>query len=390
MGSPTPMGGGGSGTSVVQSHREPAMTAMTARARASTTNDGRTARMRKTLTRRRSTRTARAGSVRSMTDPIVVADGLSKAFRVANKEPGLAGTLRHLVKRSYKEVPAVKGVSFTIMPGEIVGFLGANGAGKTTTLKMLTGLLHPSSGTAQVDGHVPFSRERGFLKKITLVMGNKQQLLWDLPPLDSLRMNAAIYDVPDAAFQSRVDELATMLELTDKLRQPVRKMSLGERMKCELMAALLHDPSVLFLDEPTLGLDVNAQVAVRSFLKRYNEKTGATILMTSHYMADIVALCPRVLVIHEGALIHDGGLDALLARFAPRREVRVELRTDTPRDLSGYGEVLSHEGRVVRFGVTPAELIATMGRVLNELDVVDVSVQDPPIEETIGRVLRNA
>jgi ABC-2 type transport system ATP-binding protein len=328
-----------------------------------------------------------------MTDPIapiVVADGLSKAFRVANKEPGLAGTLRHLVKRSYKEVPAVKGVSFTIAPGEIVGFLGANGAGKTTTLKMLTGLLHPSGGTARVDGHVPFSRQRDFLKKITLVMGNKQQLLWDLPPLDSLRMNAAIYDVPDATFQTRVDELATMLELTDKLRQPVRKMSLGERMKCELMAALLHDPRVLFLDEPTLGLDVNAQVAVRAFLKRYNEKTGATILMTSHYMADIVALCPRVLVIHEGALIHDGGLDALLARFAPRREVRVELRSDTTRDLTSYGEVLSHEGRVVRFGVTPAELVATMGRVLHDLDVVDVSVQDPPIEETIGRVLRNA
>lgn len=334
--------------------------------------------------------TATATATAPAVAPIVVAEGLTKAFKVANKEPGLAGTLRHLIKRRYKEVAAVKGVSFTIARGEIVGFLGANGAGKTTTLKMLTGLLHPSGGTARVDGHVPFVREREFLKKITLVMGNKQQLLWDLPPLDSLRMNAAIYDVPDDVFRTRVDELATMLEITDKLRQPVRKMSLGERMKCELMASLLHNPKVLFLDEPTLGLDVNAQVAVRAFLKRYNAKTGATILMTSHYMADIVALCPRVLVIHEGALIHDGGLDELLSRFAPRREVRVELRTDTTQDLTGYGELLSHEGRVVRFGVAPADLVATMGRVLHDLDVVDVSVQDPPIEETIGRVLRNA
>ena len=321
---------------------------------------------------------------------MVVADGLRKSFRVAHKEAGIRGTLRHLVARTYKDIAAVKGVSFAIKAGEVVGFLGANGAGKTTTLKMLTGLLHPTGGTGVVDGHVPFTRERAFLKKITLVMGNKQQLMWDLPAIDTLRMNAAIYDVPDDLFKERMAELAKMLELEEKLTQPVRKLSLGERMKCELMAALLHDPKVLFLDEPTLGLDVNAQVAVRAFLKRYNEKTGATILMTSHYMADIVALCPRVLVIHEGALIHDGGLDALVTRFAPRREVRVELRSDvTNGALAGFGELLSHEGRVARFAVEPGELVATMSRLLRDLDVIDVAVQDPPIEETIGRVLRS-
>ena len=324
---------------------------------------------------------------------IVVAESLSKSFRVAEKEPGVAGTLKHLFKRRYKSIDAVKSVSFTINPGEIVGFLGANGAGKTTTLKMLTGLLHPSAGTASVDGHVPFRRERSFLQGITLVMGNKQQLMWDLPAVDTLRMNAAIYGVDAAVARARIAELADMLELSDKLAQPVRKLSLGERMKAELMAALLHDPKVLFLDEPTLGLDINAQVAVRAFLKRYNEKRGATILMTSHYMADIVALCPRVLVIHEGALLHDGGLDALLHKLAPRRELRLEMRAVvSAAQLAPYGDVLSHEGHTARIAVAPADLVATVTRVLADkaLDVVDLSVQDPPIEETIGRVLKGA
>ena len=277
--------------------------------------------------------------------PIIVAEGLTKSFQVAQKEPGFAGTVRHLFKRKYKTIDAVKAVSFTIKAGEVVGFLGANGAGKTTTLKMLTGLLHPSAGRCAVDGHTPFDRKTAFLSGITLVMGNKQQLMWDLPAIDSLRMNAAIYGITDVDMKARVDELAAMLELTEKLTQPVRKLSLGERMKAELMAALLHEPRVLFLDEPTLGLDVNAQVAVRAFLRRYNEVKGATILMTSHYMADIVALCPRVLVIHEGALLHDGGLDELLHRLAPRREVRVELRTAVERErLAQFGDVLAHEG----------------------------------------------
>ena len=320
--------------------------------------------------------------------PIIEATGLSKSFTVAQKDPGRAGAVRHFFRRRTKEIRAVTDVSFTIRHGEVVGFLGANGAGKTTTLKMLTGLLHPTAGGCSVGGWEPFRRTRDFLQSITLVMGNKQQLMWDLPTLDTLKLNAAIYGVSDADYRARVDELAGMLELADKLTQPVRKLSLGERMKAELLAALLHAPRVLFLDEPTLGLDVNAQVAVRGFLKRYNEKTGATILMTSHYMADITALCQRVLVIHEGALVHDGGLDELLRRFGARRELKIELAHHVDRAaLQSLGEVLRVEGSVARIAVEPSQLVAVVGRALAELPVIDLTVHDPPIEEVVGRVI---
>ncbi|MGB5974760.1 MAG: ATP-binding cassette domain-containing protein, partial [Nodosilinea sp.] len=226
--------------------------------------------------------------------PSIDVNQLSKRYPVAVKEPGMGGTLRHFFRRQYRTVEAVQKISFRIEPGEIVGFLGPNGAGKTTTLKMLTGLIHPSDGTVRVGNQVPFHRRADFLQNITLVMGQKQQLLWDLPALDSLRINAAIYGLSDQEFRYRVDELTEMLALQGKLNQPVRKLSLGERMKAEMMAALLHRPQVLFLDEPTLGLDVNAQVAVREFLRDYNHRYQATILLTSHYMADITALCRRV------------------------------------------------------------------------------------------------
>ena len=249
---------------------------------------------------------------------IIRCEALGKTFRIADKQPGLAGTLRHLLKRRSRDVQAVKQVSFTVEPGEMVGFLGPNGAGKTTTLKMLSGLLHPSTGRAEVAGFLPQRRQAEFLQRITLVMGQKQQLLWDLPPLDSLRVNAAIYGIADAEAKRRIDELAEMLELGPELTRPVRKLSLGQRMKAELLAALLHRPAVLFLDEPTLGLDVNAQARVRSFLADYNRRTGATVLLTSHYLADITALCPRVLLIHQGGLFHDGSLRQLTERLAPR------------------------------------------------------------------------
>jgi ABC-2 type transport system ATP-binding protein len=235
--------------------------------------------------------------------PIVVADNLAKSFRVSASEPGFINTLRHFVRRKYRSVDAVKPVSFSIEPGEIVGFLGPNGAGKTTTLKMLTGLIHPTGGKVTVADYIPFRRHRSFLRRITMVMGNKQQLIWDLPALQSFRINGAVYDIADDELQRRITELADMLTLTSKeLTQPVRKLSLGERMKCELLASLLHRPELLFLDEPTLGLDVNAQAAVRNFLRHYNLKYHATILLTSHYMADITALCKRVLLIHQGPL----------------------------------------------------------------------------------------
>ena len=310
---------------------------------------------------------------------IIAAKDLCKHYRVGERAPGVAGFFRHFFK----------GVTFDIDPGEIVGVLGPNGACKTTVLKMLTGLIHPTSGSAAIDGRVPFKRESAFLKSITLVMGQKQQLIWDLPAMDSLRINASVYEVPQSEFEARVKELSTMLSLDGELKKPVRKLSLGERMKAELMAALVHQPTILFLDEPTLGLDVNAQAAVREFLREYNRKYNATILLTSHYMADITALCERVLMIHEGNLIYDGSLEGVTERFAPYREVRLEL--NEPREdaeLREFGEVESIEGREVRFIVQRSELTATMNRMLAELDIADMTVTDPPIEEIIGRLFK--
>jgi ABC-2 type transport system ATP-binding protein len=321
--------------------------------------------------------------------PIIVADCLSKVYPVAIKQPGMRGTLSHFFKRQNRLVTAVNNVSFEIQPGEIVGFLGPNGAGKTTTLKMLTGLIHPSSGRVRVADNVPFQRSKAFLEKITLVMGQKQQLLWDLPAMDSLRINAAVYGIDDRTFKRRVGELTEMLTLEDKLTQPVRKLSLGERMKAELLAALLHQPQVLFLDEPTLGLDVNAQVSVREFLQSYNERFDATILLTSHYMADITALCDRVLLIHQGQLIYDGALDGLLDHVAPYRQVKLELKqTFLEADLASYGEIESVIGREVCFMIHREDLTHTIAKLLAELPVSDLTITDPPIEEIIGRVFK--
>ncbi|MEA5580387.1 ATP-binding cassette domain-containing protein [Nodularia harveyana UHCC-0300] len=320
---------------------------------------------------------------------IITVENLCKFYPVAVKEPGIKGTLTHFFRRTYRQIKAVQNVSFEIAPGEIVGFLGPNGAGKTTTLKMLTGLIHPSSGTVKVAGHVPFLRQEAFLHKITLVMGQKQQLLWDLPALDSLKINAAVYNISNKEFQKRVGELTEMLTLEGKLTQPMRKLSLGERMKAELLAALLHHPHVLFLDEPTLGLDVNAQVAVRDFLREYNQRYQATVLLTSHYMADITALCKRVLLIHQGKLMYDGSLDGLLANFAPYREIHIELAQPLPREkLAFYGDVQLLEGSAVSFIVPQANLTTTVSQILNDLEVIDLTVTEPPIEEVIGRVFQ--
>lgn len=319
--------------------------------------------------------------------PIISVEALNKTYPVAVKQPGFKGTIEHFFRRTYRNIHAVQDVSFAIEPGEVVGFLGPNGAGKTTTLKMLTGLIHPSSGHVSVAGQIPFRRDRDFLQKITLVMGQKQQLIWDLPALDSLRINAAVYGIGDREFAGRIGELTEMLSLQTKLTQPVRKLSLGERMKAELMAALIHRPKVLFLDEPTLGLDVNAQVSVRDFLREYNERYQATVLLTSHYMADITALCDRVLLIYSGKLIYDGKLDALLERFAPYREVKVELAEGCATErLEKYGEIGSIEGCAVSFIVHREELTQTISRLLADLKVLDMTVTDPPVEEVIGRV----
>jgi ABC-2 type transport system ATP-binding protein len=314
---------------------------------------------------------------------------LSKQFKVPVKVSGFRATVKHFFNRQHRSIEAVKDLNFKVSEGEVVGFLGANGAGKTTTLKMLTGLVHPSSGQIRINGHTPFDRKASFLKEITLVMGQKQQLIWDLPAMDSLRINAAVYEINDGDFDERVEELATMLDLKDTLTQAVRKLSLGERMKAELMAALLHRPKLLFLDEPTLGLDINAQSAVRRFLKDYNDRYKATIILTSHYMADITALCDRVLIIHEGRLVHDGLLDELIETVAPYRQLKVKFESEIPRQkLEGYGDIEALNGQELRLTVRRADLTDVVGRILKEQKVADLTVSDPPIEEIIGRVFK--
>src|ERR1051325_1047150 len=256
--------------------------------------------------------------------PIIEVQGLTKAFRTYKKQPGLAGALRGLFHRQYEQTLAVKEVSFTIGEGELVGFLGPNGAGKTTTLKMLSGLLYPTSGTARVLGHVPWKREDGYRRQFALLLGQKNQLWWDLPARDSLELNSKIYGIPAASFERTVAELTELLNVKDKLNVAVRELSLGERMKMELIAALLHQPKVLFLDEPTIGLDVVSQKTVREFLREYNARQKTTIVLTSHYMTDIQELCKRVIIIDRGAISFDGQLDEVVDRFADFKLVTIQ------------------------------------------------------------------
>jgi len=309
--------------------------------------------------------------------------GLAKTYRVPVRPPGLGGALRSLWSREHREVHAVADLSFTIRPGERVGFLGPNGAGKTTTLKMLSGLLYPSSGEVSVLGHVPHAREPAFLQQITLVMGQKQQLLWDLPAAESFELNRALYGVERAEFRRTLDELVAMLHAEPLLEKPVRNLSLGERMKCELIASLVHRPQVLFLDEPTIGLDVEMQVQVRQFVAELNRQTGATVLLTSHYMQDIAALTPRLLIIDHGRLRYDGSLDELTRRVAPER--RVVVQAVVP-ELEALG-LVAHEGRMVAT-VPAAEANALLQRVLAVAPLVELGVEVPPLDEVIGRVFR--
>jgi len=279
----------------------------------------------------------------------------------------------------------VDGVSFELRAGEIVGFLGPNGAGKTTNLKMLSGLLHPASGELAVLGFVPYRREKDFLRQITLVMGQRAQLVWDIPAADSFELNRAIYRIPRADFRSTLEELVSLLELGPLLPKPVLQLSLGERMKCEIAAALLHRPRVVFLDEPTIGLDVTMQRRIRAFLIDYNQRFGATILLTSHYMADVEALCRRVLVIHHGKLLFDGDLAALVQRFTAHKTIAVRLE-DPGRDLSSYGDVVSSEDGTTTLRVAREHTARVTERLLADLAVVDLTVEDPPIEEVIEQV----
>jgi ABC-2 type transport system ATP-binding protein len=315
---------------------------------------------------------------------MIEVEHLRKWYRVHRRQPGLKAALRSLFHRPYEEVKAVEDLSFAIGAGERVGFLGPNGAGKTTTLKVLSGLLHPTEGRVAVAGFRPQDRVRGFLQQITLVMGQKQQLLWDLPPSETFLLNRAIYDIPRKQYDETVAELTELLDLSPLLGKPTRQLSLGERMKCELAVALLHRPKVLFLDEPTIGLDVSMQATVRGFVQAYNERFGATVLLTSHYMEDVAALCPRVMVIDKGRMIFDGGLPELIRRVRPDK--RVLLRLSKPverRDLEGLGTVIAHSEVEVIVQVTQEHLQAAVARALSSLPLHDLTVEDPPLEEVM-------
>ncbi|HXG76194.1 MAG TPA: ATP-binding cassette domain-containing protein [Gaiellaceae bacterium] len=310
---------------------------------------------------------------------------LEKVFDVPEREAGLVAAAKSLVRRTTREVRAVDRITFAIEPGEVVGFLGPNGAGKTTTLKMLSGLLYPSGGEARVLGFVPSRRERAFLSRITLVMGNRNQLQWDLPALDSYDLNRAIYRLPQDEFAHMRDELIELLEIGDLVRKPVRQLSLGERMKAEIVGSLLHRPQVLFLDEPTIGLDVTMQKRIRTFVADYNRRYGATVLLTSHYMADVEALCERVVVIHHGRILYDGALAGLAQTFAAWKTIAVALE-DGSGDLSAYGEVVHRDGDVVTLRVPKADTARVTARLLAERQVLDLNVEDPPIEDVIELV----
>ena len=316
---------------------------------------------------------------------------LVKHYQVHRKEAGLAGSLRAFVRRTYETVRAVEDVSFRIEAGEMVGFLGPNGAGKTTTLKVLSGLLHPTAGRVTVNGHVPFARDHGFLKQITLVMGQKQQLLWDLPAQETFEVNRVIYDVPLEQYRRTLRELTELLELGDLLQKQVRKLSLGERMKCELAAALLHLPRVLFLDEPTIGLDVTMQARVREFVAEYNRRHGATVLLTSHYMADVTALCRRIIVINRGRLLYDGNLQQLIERVAPHKTIHLTLSRAVPaEELVRYGMLQQLDGLEALVAVPRTETTHVGARMLAELPVADINIAEPPIEEIISEVFAAA
>ena len=315
---------------------------------------------------------------------MIQARELVKHFKVHRRPPGFVSAVKSLFHRTYDVVKAVDGVSFSIERGERVGFLGPNGAGKTTTLKVLAGLLHPTGGEVDVEGFVPFRRQPELLRKITLVMGQKSQLIWDLPPSETYAMNRAVFDVDRTEFDATLKELTELLELGDLVDKPTRQLSLGERMKCELAAALLHRPATLFLDEPTIGLDVAMQVAIRDFIRNYNQRREATVLLTSHYMDDVVALCPRIIVIDAGKLIHDGDLRQLIKAMDPDKRVTfTQITTIADDELAKLGTLLVRDGQRITIRVAERELPSVIGHLLGTLKVGYLAIEDPPLEEIL-------
>jgi ABC-2 type transport system ATP-binding protein len=319
--------------------------------------------------------------------PIIEAHQLCKTYTTTKRGKGFAGALRGLIKPEKTEVKAVTDVNLTIDEGEIVGFLGPNGAGKTTTLKMLTGILYPSSGTCSVMGYKPTDRKPEMLRKISLVMGNKQQLWWDLPAMDSFLVFKELYEVPDALYKHRLDQLVEALQIGDKVDTQVRRLSLGERMKCELVAALLYAPKVIFLDEPTLGLDVVSQKRIREFLQTLHKEDGSTIVLTSHYMQDVQELCQRVVIIDHGTVFYDGSLEALASKDSGETLIQLQLESDADSDaLAKFGTVVSVDGNTASLTVARADVPAALSGLLAAFKVQTLSVEEPPLEDVIRRL----
>ncbi len=315
--------------------------------------------------------------------------GLKKSYRVYQKKEGLRASLAGLFRREYREVQAVRGIDLDVQQGEFVAFLGPNGAGKTTTLKLLSGVISPSDGEARVLGHLPWKRENEYRRRFALVMGQKNQLWWDLPAQESFKLHQKIYRIEPDAFQRTRDELTDLLDVGHLLGQPVRELSLGERMKMELTAALLHSPEVLFLDEPTIGLDVIAQHNIQKFLKHYQEERKITILLTSHYMKDIAALCQRVVMIADGEIKYDGSLAGIVDRFGGHKVLSLQFADDRmPSDLARYGEVLEIVEPKIRLRVDREKIAEVLSAVLASYSVEDVSVEDPPLEEVIAKMFQ--
>ena len=321
--------------------------------------------------------------------PAIEVQGLTKAFRTYRKQPGFAGAVKGLFHRQYDQTLAVNEVSFKIEPGELVGFLGPNGAGKTTTLKMLAGLLYPTSGSARVLGHTPWERQDEYRRQFALVLGQKNQLWWDLPARESLELNANIYGIPADRFKKTVDELTQLLGVAEKLNVNVRELSLGERMKMELIASLLHQPKVLFLDEPTIGLDVTSQKTVRDFIRQHNTEQKTTIILTSHYMADIQELCERVIIIDHGKLFFDGKLNEIVDRFADFKLVTIQCAqadAQPAEKLSACGEVVEKNATTFKLKVKRDRVITVCKMLLDELPVTDIDIQEEPIEDVIRQI----
>ena len=323
--------------------------------------------------------------------PLIEVDQLSKSYRTFKKSPGFWGSVKGLMRRRYEVSKAVDSVSFAIEPGESVGFLGPNGAGKTTTLKMLSGLLYPTSGAARVMGYVPWERRDGYRRQFSLLLGQKNQLWWDLPAFESLQLNAKIYGLKKDDFERTVDQLSGLLDIRSKLRVMVRELSLGERMKFEMIASLLDHPKLLLLDEPTIGLDVVSQKTVREFLGDYNQRHGTTMILTSHYMADIQALCERVILIDHGQITFDGELSEVVDRFADHKLLTIQWDGATNREaewFSGFGEVIELEAARVRLKVPRNQVIPSCKQLLDQLPVTDIDIKETPIEDIIGKAFQ--